>query len=535
MTDTERAARADAVATSATACGPDLTGRKQLTANVLSSWLGYVVFIVGGFVMPRLIDRQVGQAALGVWDFAWSLVTYLQLAQLGIGASGGRFIAKYRATGEIAGMNRAASSVMVIQLAAAAVAATVTLALAAAVPWVSGHRLGDQVATTRWVIVFLGTAVAVDMALDVYRGVLTGCHRWDLHNAIDAGSHAAAVAGMILVLLLGGGLPHVAFVYMSGVVVMQVARYSAAHRVCPELRLRFADFDRQEAASMWEFGFKAAMHGVSRLVLLQANGILVVWALGPAALAVYARPGALMRHVESLVNKLAFVLTPTASSMQAAGRDRELRALLFTAGRYAVALALPVLLFLGILGGDVLRLWMGRRYDEGGVLTILAVGYLMALSQQPAATILRGIDRHGRVGVVGMISAVVGIGMGVLFISRWKLGLYGAALAVALPLATGNGIFIAVYVCRTLKISVAEYVRQVFWRPALCCAPFAAALVAIRVVAPDKPEEALALGSAAGAFLLVPLYWRYILPQSIKEKVQQSLVRSGSAAPTSDG
>ena len=52
----------------------DLTGRDRLVSNVLFSWGGNFVFIIAGFIMPRMIDRRLGQELLGIWDFAWSLV-----------------------------------------------------------------------------------------------------------------------------------------------------------------------------------------------------------------------------------------------------------------------------------------------------------------------------------------------------------------------------------------------------------------------------------------------------------------------------
>ena len=92
----------------------DWSGRRRLAANVLSSWAGHLVFIVSGFVMPRLIDGEIGQDALGVWDFAWSLIAYFGLVQGGVVSSVNRFVARYRAVNDVEGVNRAVSTVTVI-------------------------------------------------------------------------------------------------------------------------------------------------------------------------------------------------------------------------------------------------------------------------------------------------------------------------------------------------------------------------------------------------------------------------------------
>ncbi len=65
----------------------DLTGRERLISNTLWGWGSYAVVLVIGFIMPRLIDRRLGQVELGIWDFSWSLISYLSYSSLGIGSS----------------------------------------------------------------------------------------------------------------------------------------------------------------------------------------------------------------------------------------------------------------------------------------------------------------------------------------------------------------------------------------------------------------------------------------------------------------
>ena len=87
-----------------------------MARNVLSSWGGHVVFVLAGFVMPRLIDVRIGQVSLGLWDFSWSMVSYFGLAQVGVGSSVNRYVAKYRAANDVESLNRTVSSVNVIQM-----------------------------------------------------------------------------------------------------------------------------------------------------------------------------------------------------------------------------------------------------------------------------------------------------------------------------------------------------------------------------------------------------------------------------------
>ena len=90
-------------------------GRERFGRNVAFAWGGYMVNVISGFLVPRLISDQLGQVTLGVWDFSWSFVSYFGLVQLGMGGSISRYVARYRAKNDVAGLNRSVSSIALFQ------------------------------------------------------------------------------------------------------------------------------------------------------------------------------------------------------------------------------------------------------------------------------------------------------------------------------------------------------------------------------------------------------------------------------------
>jgi O-antigen/teichoic acid export membrane protein len=186
---------------------------------------------------------------------------------------------------------------------------------------------------------------------------------------------------------------------------------------------------------------------------------------------------------------------------------------------------LPMLLGLAILGDPILRVWMGGRYEQGLVLAILALGCLVPLLQRPMATILMGLNRHGRVAAFNLAAAVAGVSLG--FLNAWWLDakLVGAALAVALPFTAITGSLLAVYGCRSLGIPLGTYLRETLLVPILCMLPFAAVLGLCRVALADHPALALAAGSAGGAAVLAPLYWVLVVPAGVRDGVRAAARR----------
>ena len=57
--------------------------------STIWNWGGEIVIVVSGFILPRLINHRMSQEELGIWDFGWSIRSYVMLAcgTLGSGAN----------------------------------------------------------------------------------------------------------------------------------------------------------------------------------------------------------------------------------------------------------------------------------------------------------------------------------------------------------------------------------------------------------------------------------------------------------------
>jgi O-antigen/teichoic acid export membrane protein len=508
----------------------DLTGRDRLVSNVIFSWAAHFVFIVAGFIMPRMIDRRLGQDLLGVWDFAWSLVSYFGLVQAGVGSSVNRYVAKHRAAGDISGMNRIVSSASCILCVAGLIVLALTIALSLMLPQLFGAKLGQNVFDAQWVVFFLGASLVIEMSFGAFSGVLTGCHRWGLHNFIKSGWHVITIAGMIVALLKDGGLLSLAVINFAGQLLENTTRVIIAHRVCEGLRVRPSLVGWATIRKLFVFGGKTLIPSVSNLLLNQTTSILIVFYLGPAALALYARPCSLVNHINTLVSKMAFTLTPTVSSLQSTENQKEIRELLITSVRYSFYMVLPIVLVLVVFGDAVMQLWMGRRYANGFLPAILAVGYLATLVQVPALTVLAGLNAHGRAGIAQFIASVCSAGLTILGLWYLKLGIVETAVAVTLPLTVMNVIYLPYLICRRVNLDVRQYFLSVTAGPLVHVLPFAICLVVARLIFQTQPLLGLVLGGSVGGAILAILYWRYVLPDRIKMRVSCFRTMRGSVA-----
>ena len=489
-------------------------------SNVLYSWGGYLVVILAGFILPRLIDRNVSQAGLGIWDFSWSFVSYMHLTMLGLGSSVNRYVARYRAVHDTDKLNQLISTVMCIQIAVAFAVLIMSAIFAWLIPVFFKVRLGDQTQIARWVVFLLGTSVSVSMLFDTSRGVITGCHRWDIHNLINSGSQAFELLGMLTVFWLGGSLIGLSAVLLGVEIATGLARLVISRRLCPELLVKFSFFRKKTAKEMYRFGIKSFVNGIPHLILLQTTNMFIVSSLGPASLAVFARSTALIRHVETIISKFAFILAPAVSSLQSSQDEEALKGFFLSTTRYGVAFAVPLLSLMIFYGDLILRVWMGARYSGTGVLAILALGFFLPISQNSVREVLTGLNKHGRVGIFGCVVSLTIFGIGIILVNNIGWTLERAALIISVSVALGIGVAPGIFACKSLGISYRHYLRNSFLSPIVCNLAFIACLIGMRTaLGDDNPIKVLLIGSSSSGIILILMYLRFVFPVGSWKKI----------------
>ncbi|MDJ0793289.1 MAG: lipopolysaccharide biosynthesis protein [Woeseiaceae bacterium] len=493
----------------------DKSGTRQLGRNVATSWLSHIVFIVLGFLMPRIIDNSLGQVALGVWDFGWTIVNYLSLAMVGIGSSINRYVARYRAANDVEKLSSTVSSVVAVQLSIATAVAIATIVLARVVPDQMDDQLGQFADDAGDVLFYLGLSLAVQMAFDASRGILTGCHRWTSYNAINAGGYAVTAFAMIAVLMTGGGLGGMAMVFFWFTLGTELLRAIYAVKACPEIMYRIGLVNWRDVRKVVAFGMKNVLIYVPRIVVQQSVSIAIVGVLGPAMLATMARPLALAGHLATVVNKFSYVLTPTAGSLQGAGRNEDLRSFAFGAMRAGWILAALPCAYLFVLGDKVVDLWMGADYANWRLMAVLAAGYLIPTATSAVLTILAGVNEHGRVAKLSLQLSIVTLLVALPLIYTFGLTLEVAAFIIVLPSNIGIGLVSIVVGCKVLNISAREYVVRVVSQPLSVAIVCAIALWVVRAYGPESSWQMLLIGAVVQLVIVLLL-----LQSDVKEALR---------------
>lgn len=498
----------------------DRSGVQRIALNVMWSWMGQGVAIISGFIVPRLIDRRLGQEALGVWDFSWSVVSYFKLVQLGLVASVNRYIAMYRAKGDVSAVNGVAGSATWILRGMGAVIMLLTVGACAFVGASHDLEIASHISTIQWLLLLLGSSLALQVSSAAYGGVLTGHHRWDIHNGIYAGTNLLLLFCMPAALLLGYGLVGLALVTFASEALGRLFSAQMAYRVCPKLDLSWKHFHWATARQLFLFGGKGVIQQLGFFMLNNTISVMIAVALGPAMLAIYSRSNGLIRNVNMFVQKYGTVLTPVASALHAQDKREEISHLMISSTRCAILGCLPIFLWLMVFGSDVIEIWMGSNYSQSPLVTIMAAGQLTYIAHIPIVQTLSGLNAHGRPAVVYLVGALIGVCAATIWLNVGG-GITGVAVCAVLPLTFMGAVFLPLYACRRLELEVWHFLKSVWSLPLACAIPFSVWLLCTKWLCPAGIWVRFASGTIGGSILILALYWKFVL----SDKVKQHLAR----------
>tara|TARA_Y100001933_G_scaffold202874_4_gene204839 strand:- start:49 stop:1605 length:1557 start_codon:yes stop_codon:yes gene_type:complete len=504
----------------------DDSGRDRLFRNVMAGWWAHGVTVVVGFLLPRIIYESVGQAALGVWDIGWSLVTYIAYSGLGISSAVTHYVARFRAEGDTSGVRATTAAASYCQaVIATAVAALFMMLFASLHLWLPGLD-GFSLATLSRVGVLLGLAIVVGLLGAVAQGVLAGCHRGSWNEYLTIASDVALAAAMVAVLLAGWGILGLAAATLGVRAVSESIRIVLAVRACEGLSVRLADASWPWVQRIFTYGTKTSAGILQELLIHQFARLALALSAGPADVASYSRYATVIRQIGRSVERVTQVIPPMTSGLVGLGREGDVAGFSLRASNAAVMMMLPMILVFGALGDQLVAAWMGPEFVIPGLSWVFAAMATLHADRGVTTQILSGLNSHGRISLICLVtSLVLLLGLGVALFPLDPL-----TTGVLVAVSTVGGVTVPHFLIASRRLGIRPLVhfREVALKPLICNAIFLAFLLGAEVFLSRGAYAVAALTAITGGIVLAILYWFVAFDERLRSLVRHRLGALGS-------
>lgn len=397
--------------------------------NAAFSGLDHLLLPALWLIATPIFVARLGVDRFGIWMLVNSLLGLNGLFAFGLSDATIKYVSHYRALGDDAGVVRVIRSTLTIYLILATAAAVVA---GLAAPWLAQGVFKVDVQDTGLLVIALriaGLGMVVRMFDSVLQSALQGFERYDLAacvsmtaNVLTVGLNAAlAIAGYGLDVLL---IVTLAVLAASGLVRVFLIKTTFLRG----LAIR-PSWDMVTMREIFHFGLYTWLHGVSGLLLGQADRLMIASMLGTRQLAYYAVSLQLAQQIHALPSKAGSFLFPLASAAHAVGDAARLRTIYFKAMFLVTATGISLGIPLFMMARGILTIWMGAEFADVAtpVLQILAFNFSILSTTIVPYYYLMGTGNVRLGTTLGIASGVFVAAAAAVLIPR--LGLTGAAWA----------------------------------------------------------------------------------------------------------
>jgi O-antigen/teichoic acid export membrane protein len=507
--------------------------KHQIIRNVTSSWFALGMNVIVGIVLWPYILHRLGEDAAGIWVLIFSITGYYGLFDLGIRSSVIRYVSKAKATNDLEGASRVISTSLFSYSCIGALTFLITLVISLYVDKFHGVPPEFQ-ATARWLLLMVGSAVALGFPLGISGGVLEGLQRFDAQRIPNIAATLLRAALIVIALQHGYGLLMVAFITVSMPLLASVVCSIIAARILP-VPLGWRFIDRATFRDIATYGGTTLIIIISARLRFRSDSVIIGAFLSAAAITYFNIGARIVDYAGEVVENLAQVFMPMSSHSDAQGNMERLRKIFTVGNRFCAFTIFPICAILVILGKSVIEVWVGKGYVEKSypVLLVLLLSTTLMLAQAASPRVLFGMSKHRTWAWVTLTEGLVNIALSIALVRPY--GIFGDAVGTALPLAVTTIFFLPWHVCRQVQIRPGTYFKEAYLLPLIVCAPVVAILLLMRKwYVPHNYAGLAAQLALAAAVYGLGMLWAFTSRRAMKVgRLQESGILEAAAEEAS--
>lgn len=317
------------------------------------------------FVTLAVLFRHLGSERLGMWVTAWTIGSWLLLANLGVhNALVTRLGAAALTQPDHA--QRLLSSAWAIITAAGAALVVLSITLSGLLPWAGILNVADPAAVSEATPLMVVTLAcfATSLPASLMGMALLSYQRGDLAHSVMIAAHLIGLIGLLAGVAMDWPLPMLAMVMLSPPIIGGLGQWWIARRrmnppLLPPLNLRAVD--RRTAAGLLHTGSQFLLLDLVIVGLLHTGSVIIAQAQGPEAVTPYAAMYRLIGLVLAIDLMILLPLWPAYGEAAARGEREWVQRALRRSGRTIMGVWLVTSAGIALLGPAFIRLWMGQE------------------------------------------------------------------------------------------------------------------------------------------------------------------------------
>lgn len=430
----------------------------QLKAGAILSYVNLIIGNIIPFIYTPIMLRLLGQAEYGLYGIAQSVMGYIGLLNFGIGGTIVRYLSKYRAEGNREQEERVAGLFIKIYSVICCLILAAGFLFAANIQVYSRSLTSEEVETLRVLVILMTINTAVFLPFSVFSSIVLAHERYIFNKLV--GMLSGIASPLLNLALLYCGFGSVGLVISATILNFTTYGLYTVYAVRKlQVRPSFRKTERGLLYEILRFSFFVFMASIVDILYWSTDKLIIGWAVGSVATAVYNIGASFNTYVTSLSTAISGLLVPRLTEMAVKDAPIEKFTEIFIkVGRLQFIIISFIVSAFVAFGRQFIAIWAGPGYEDSYYVALLTmIPVTIPLIQNTGLNILYALNKHKFRSVVYACIAVVNVALTFWWVEDY--GIIGAAMATCLAYVLGNILIINWYYYKIIGLDI-----PLFWK-----------------------------------------------------------------------
>ena len=438
----------------------------QLKVGTLLTYLQLIISTIISLVYTPAMLRLLGQTEYGLYNIAATVISYVNLLNMGFASSYVRFYSRSKArndTEEIKKTNGLFLIVFIV-IGLLALIAGLTMAASAELIFSDGLSAGEYIIAKK-IIAILSISTAYNLGTSLFSSMITAQEEFIFLKTVNLIKTVLSPI-LIWILLLNGYRSIMMASVTSALIIISDSFYVvyALRKLHVEFSFRNLKKDALIEVSMFS-GF-IALNSIVDQINWSVDKILLGRFWGAKYTAIYSVAAQINNIYMQLSTGVSNVFIPRINRLVAEKKqDEEITSIFIKIGRLQTIVLLPVILGFVFLGRQFISIWTPNGYEDAYYIALLLMGpATVPYIQTAGVSIQTAENKHQFRALLYALMAIINFIVSILLCRRF--GGIGCAFGTALSIIIANIIIMNIYYHRILKLNMIR-----FWKEELSFIP----------------------------------------------------------------
>ena len=439
-----------------------MNSSKQMRAGALLSYFAIAFNMIAGLIYTPWMISEIGQANYGLYTLATSLIT-LFVMDFGMGAAVSRYVSRYRAENNQAGINDFLGLVYKLYLLIDAVILVALVVVGCFIGTIYSKLSGSELETFRVLYVIVGLFSVISFPFTNLNGILTAYEQFVGLKLADLFHKIFIIVAMVAALLLGYGVYALVIVNaISGLLTIAIKLLIIHKKTRVKVNFKF----RSKGLLKEIFGFSmwTTVGSLAQRLIFNITPTIIaaVSVTGSIGVAVFGLAQTIEGYVYTFATAINGMFMPRISKILHDGKkDTELLSLMIKVGRMqCMIIGILTAGFISVGQSFIVDIWNKPDFSASYLCAVLLIlPSFFYLPMQIANTTLIVENKV-------KLQAIVFVGMGItnaclsLLLSKF-FGALGASISIFVAYMLRNILMMIIY-HKVLHLRMDVFFKEVY-------------------------------------------------------------------------